>query len=114
MKYKILIMGVLLVGMAATAFALDPESDAGKPGSHSAGWVQMHQSTAKIDSSSCKACHKPWFCIDCHERRDSIQQRVHKRNYMFYHSVEARANPRKCDQCHKIVFCRDCHSNPTS
>ncbi|PIR17419.1 MAG: hypothetical protein COV46_04475 [Deltaproteobacteria bacterium CG11_big_fil_rev_8_21_14_0_20_49_13] len=112
MRYKKIVLIFLASFVCSAAFALDPEKSAGMPESHDAGWAQMHQSTAKIESSSCRSCHKPWFCIDCHERRDSIQQRVHKRNYMFYHSVEARANPRKCDQCHKIVFCRDCHSNP--
>ncbi|MBI2975217.1 MAG: hypothetical protein HYY43_06480 [Deltaproteobacteria bacterium] len=109
---KITIIIVILLGMAATAFALDPDNDAMKPDSHRAGWATGHQQAAKTDAASCNGCHKKFFCIDCHQRRDTVTERVHKRNFKFYHSIEARTNPKKCDTCHKITFCTDCHANP--
>jgi hypothetical protein len=110
MMKKIVIIVVILVGVAVTAFALDPNSYA--PDSHRAGWATGHQQVAKTDAASCNGCHKSFFCIDCHQRRDTVTERVHKRNFKFYHSIEARTNPRKCDTCHKITFCTDCHTNP--
>lgn len=112
MKYKITILILLTALVAGAAHAIDPEKEAMKPDDHRAGWLAGHQDTAKADESSCKGCHKQFFCIDCHQRRDTIQQRMHRRNYMFYHSIEARANPRKCDECHKPAYCTDCHRNP--
>ena len=49
------------------------------------------------------------FCINCHERRDTIQTLVHERNFRFFHSVEARANPMQCGSCHREDFCINCH-----
>lgn len=111
MKYKILVISMAGF-VAATAFAYDPDKEAGMPESHRSGWASGHQQAAKSDAASCKSCHKPFFCVDCHQRRDTVTERVHKRNFKFYHSVEARANPRKCDACHRLSFCADCHTNP--
>lgn len=108
--FKFFVVTVICAAFAATTlFAFDPQKEEGKPESHRAGWMAAHQQTAKNDSSSCKMCHNAYFCIDCHQRRDTITQRVHRRNFLFYHSVDARANPRKCDECHKLNFCTDCH-----
>lgn len=112
MKHRWLTFTILALLVATTAYALDPAKEAMKPESHKSGWSAGHQSTAKADPKSCNGCHKPYFCIDCHQRRDTITERVHRRNYQFYHSVEARANPRKCDTCHTLNFCAECHQNP--
>ncbi|OGQ48165.1 MAG: hypothetical protein A3H42_06800 [Deltaproteobacteria bacterium RIFCSPLOWO2_02_FULL_46_8] len=82
-----------------------------KPESHKAGWIAKHESYAKQNSKECTQCHSnAMFCIDCHKRRDTIQQRMHGRNFQFYHSIEARANPRKCDACHRVEYCQQCHA----
>lgn len=82
-----------------------------KPASHKAGWIAKHQDYAKQNVGECAQCHRNnSFCINCHQRRDSIQQIMHRRNFLFYHSVEARANPRKCDECHTTSYCQRCHS----
>ncbi len=82
-----------------------------KPESHRSGWIAKHQNIAKNNPAQCQQCHKNnYFCINCHERRDSIQQIMHRRNFLMYHSIEARANPRKCDECHVVNFCQRCHS----
>ncbi|MDP2600907.1 MAG: hypothetical protein Q8P84_09295 [Deltaproteobacteria bacterium] len=82
-----------------------------KPQSHKAGWIAKHQDYAKQNVAECSQCHRNnFFCINCHQRRDSIQQIMHRRNFLMYHSVEARANPRKCDECHTVAYCQRCHA----
>ncbi len=82
-----------------------------KPESHKVDWIGKHQVYAKGDPKYCQQCHSnAMFCIDCHQRRDSVSERVHKRNFKYFHSIPARANPRKCDACHTVNFCQQCHS----
>lgn len=82
-----------------------------KPDSHKTSWVERHQVEAKADPASCQQCHSNQiFCINCHQRRDTVQERVHRRNFKFFHSIQARANPRKCDACHTVDYCQKCHS----
>lgn len=82
-----------------------------KPMSHKVSWISKHQSYAKNDPASCAECHSnQMFCMDCHSRRDTIQERMHMRNFKFYHSIEARANPKRCNACHTVSYCQDCHA----
>ena len=82
-----------------------------KPQSHKAGWIAKHESYAKLNPQECAQCHSnAMFCVDCHKRRDTIQQKGHRRNFRFFHSIEARANPRKCDACHTVNYCQQCHA----
>ncbi|MBI4212215.1 MAG: hypothetical protein HY540_06210 [Deltaproteobacteria bacterium] len=82
-----------------------------KPQNHKTRWIAKHGSISKQAPETCKQCHpSTMFCMDCHKRRDTVQERMHTRNFRFYHSVEARANPRKCDSCHRVSFCQDCHA----
>lgn len=82
-----------------------------KPSSHKAGWISKHEIFAKQNPQECAQCHRnSMFCLDCHQRRDTIQQRVHRRNFRFSHSIEARFNPRKCDACHRVNYCQQCHA----
>lgn len=82
-----------------------------KPSSHRAGWMQKHQNYAKKAPEECKACHSnQMFCINCHQKRETVEQTVHRRNFRFFHSIEARANPRKCDACHTVSYCQNCHA----
>ncbi|MBI2981228.1 MAG: hypothetical protein HYY44_02830 [Deltaproteobacteria bacterium] len=82
-----------------------------KPKSHRLDWKGRHQLFAKQNPKECETCHtNKRFCIDCHSRRDTVQERMHRRNFRFFHSIEARANPRKCDACHTITYCQECHS----
>lgn len=82
-----------------------------KPKSHKVDWIGRHQIYAKQNPKECTQCHaNPMFCIDCHQRRDTVQEKMHRRNFRFFHSIEARGNPRKCDACHTVNFCQECHS----
>lgn len=82
-----------------------------KPKSHRAGWDKKHQIYAKQNPNECQGCHtNQIFCIDCHKKRQTVLERVHRRNFRFFHSIEARANPRRCNACHNVVYCRRCHA----
>ncbi|MBI1909473.1 MAG: hypothetical protein HYS22_04830 [Deltaproteobacteria bacterium] len=82
-----------------------------KPASHKMDWLNKHKTLAQQNPAECTQCHaNAIFCINCHKRRDTIQQRMHRRNFKFFHSIEARANPHRCDACHLVNFCQDCHS----
>lgn len=81
-----------------------------RPEFHDASWIQQHASRAKAEPNLCANCHQSvMFCVDCHQRRDSIQRRMHNLNFKFYHSLEARANAHRCDACHQKAFCTNCH-----
>lgn len=82
-----------------------------KPSNHKVDWLAKHQVYAKQDPKLCASCHaNAMFCVQCHARRDTVQQSMHRRNFRFFHSIEARANPRRCDACHVVTFCQDCHA----
>lgn len=82
-----------------------------KPSSHKVDWIAKHQIYAKHNQAQCEQCHtNKMFCMECHKRRDTIQQTLHRRNFRFFHSIEARANPRKCDACHTVQYCQQCHA----
>ena len=82
-----------------------------KPASHDTNWQNLHQSVAKQNSKYCDQCHKQYFCINCHQRRDPIQTIMHDRNFRYIHSIEARANPRRCNECHALQYCLNCHAS---
>src|SRR3989338_68892 len=107
----LIIIGLLCVGGVVYAGVNEGDRE-NMPDTHRTGWDVKHQQYAKGNEAECAMCHKPFFCIDCHQRRDDVTERVHKRNWKFFHSVQARANPKKCDSCHKTSFCTDCHRNP--
>lgn len=79
------------------------------PDNHKAGWSKAHATVARTDPGSCENCHRQNECIDCHARRDTIETRVHERNFRFFHSVQARANPMQCSSCHRVDYCINCH-----
>lgn len=82
-----------------------------KPENHKVDWLNKHQVYAKQNPAECRQCHaNQVFCTNCHQRRDTIQETVHRRNFRFFHSITARANPRKCATCHITNFCQDCHA----
>ena len=81
-----------------------------KPKSHNADWLNQHKFRAKSAPKECATCHtNTMFCVDCHQRRDTIQSRRHPKNFKQFHSIQARANPRQCDSCHQVQFCTQCH-----
>ncbi len=82
-----------------------------EPADHkTANWMKTHRFAYQANPKKCSECHRQRFCIECHERRDTIQHRVHPRNYEYTHSIEAAADPGKCSRCHRIGFCMECHT----
>ncbi len=82
-----------------------------KPKSHLTDWLNKHQVYAKQNPQECVQCHtNAMFCLNCHSRRDTIQTRMHPRNFRFFHSIEARSNPHRCDACHTVDYCQSCHA----
>ena len=79
------------------------------PENHKVAWLKVHASVSQANPVECENCHRNSFCIDCHERRDTIQTRVHERNFRFFHSLQARANPVQCGSCHRADYCINCH-----
>lgn len=79
------------------------------PDNHKVAWSKAHATVARTDPAQCENCHRQNECIDCHARRDTIETRVHERNFRFYHSVQARANPMQCGSCHRVDYCINCH-----
>jgi hypothetical protein len=71
--------------------------------------MKVHAGIARAEPEQCESCHRQTQCINCHQRRDTIQTVVHERNFRFFHSVEARANPMACGSCHRQDFCTNCH-----
>lgn len=82
-----------------------------KPPSHKVDWKARHQIYAKQNPEECRQCHTDAiFCLNCHKKRQTVEETMHRRNFKFFHSIEARANPRKCDACHTVNYCQECHS----
>lgn len=84
------------------------------PDDHRIAWMRVHASAARNDPARCETCHRQAQCIDCHQRRDDIQTRVHDRNFRFTHSIIARANPMQCGSCHRPDYCSNCHQQGQS
>jgi hypothetical protein len=80
------------------------------PKTHTLSYKKDHRILAQASGEECMLCHAQSFCVDCHMRRDTMQNRVHDGNNLFYPAVEARANPMKCSSCHRQRFCLGCHS----
>ena len=80
------------------------------PVSHGAGWVAAHGAEARISTSSCDNCHKSSFCIDCHERKEGIQYKVHDATWLSVHGIAVQADPTSCGTCHLKADCVSCHA----
>ncbi|MBI4238422.1 MAG: hypothetical protein HY696_08400 [Deltaproteobacteria bacterium] len=82
-----------------------------QPRNHRVAWLAQHQVFAKANGAECAQCHaNVMFCVNCHQRRDTVQETAHRRNFRFFHSIEARANPRRCEACHTVTMCQACHA----
>ncbi len=80
------------------------------PASHGAGWKAGHGPDARMDAGGCRDCHKQRECVDCHERKDGAQFRVHDRGWEYLHGIAARTDPASCDGCHLQADCVSCHA----
>ena len=84
--------------------------EAPTPASHGMGWRDLHGSEARLGTLDCRDCHRRDFCIECHERRNPTEFRVHDYTWITVHGIAARTNPMECTTCHLQVDCIACHA----
>lgn len=75
------------------------------PDTHTAAWMAWHGTEA---DASCSTCHARKDCVDCHERRQDPDFRVHDPGFLSVHGIEASAGA-TCDTCHAQAECTACH-----
>jgi len=81
-----------------------------RPSDHLIDWKRRHGKISQLDGDSCKKCHAQGTCSECHLKRKSSVNRVHRGNFRMTHSTEARFRPNSCTVCHQSQgFCMDCH-----
>ena len=76
-------------------------------------WVYQHGRESLGDPVSCRRCHQPSWCTDCH-----AFSRPHPAEWQVRHAAEATQDTEGCAVCHPSDFCDVCHSReegtPTS
>jgi hypothetical protein len=82
------------------------------PDSHVAGWLRHHGPDAVAAGASCSTCHARATCVNCHDRRDNTDTKVHDASWLSVHGIVARAGPAGCDNCHVQAECTGCHASP--
>ncbi len=76
---------------------------------HNENFLQSHQHTSAEEQQYCENCHKPSFCVDCHNGV-AKPVKIHPANWILIHSISARKNSLECASCHQSQnFCIDCH-----
>jgi len=80
------------------------------PASHGADWVHRHGDEMLVGALQCETCHRPTFCIDCHNRKEPIFFQVHDRSWITVHGIAARTDPTTCGTCHLQSDCESCHA----
>ena len=69
---------------------------------HGAGWEQAH---GMGDLRTCKACHEPSYCIECHG-----VQVPHPTDWLVGHGAPlAGVADDRCATCHETEWCTSCH-----
>ena len=81
-----------------------------QPEDHGASWRARHGQEARFQTQTCSNCHAQRFCVDCHERKESIRFKVHDRTWLTVHGIEARTTPAQCSTCHLQADCVSCHA----
>ena len=77
---------------------------------HDENWLKNHKTVAGQDDEHCNNCHKPTWCVDCH---NGVKKplKIHPNNWILAHTVSARKNTPDCQSCHRTqTFCLDCHN----
>jgi len=78
---------------------------------HDENWLKNHRTVAQQNDEHCNNCHKPTWCVDCHNGlRKPLK--VHPNNWILAHPISARKNNPDCQSCHRTqTFCLDCHNS---
>jgi len=76
-------------------------------------WVFSHKvvaGTTNPDPNTCGACHKPSYCLDCHES-GAIKVDHDKMLYNHAQSVKDAGSTNACAVCHQPTYCAQCHKD---
>jgi len=98
------------IGASASSFPLGS-----KPVTHKDKlWVFSHKLATKSVSTagtSCAACHKPVYCLNCHK---SGAIKVQHTAMLYNHAAAIRTagSTQGCAYCHLPVYCAKCHKGP--
>lgn len=74
---------------------------------HGANWESAH---GMGDLDTCKACHRPDYCVRCHQMAIPHAPTFKKTHGKFVAGDEALRT--SCQVCHKGRVCDDCHGLP--
>ncbi|MCZ7584622.1 MAG: cytochrome c family protein [Deltaproteobacteria bacterium] len=89
--------------------------------SHKADFMSRHDEYARNSMKSCAQCHTESFCLDCHNKHESLKPSlkypekttanlIHRGDWETAHRFEARTDPASCLRCHGVNACNTCHA----
>jgi hypothetical protein len=77
---------------------------------HDMTFRTSHARVAQSDEKYCGNCHRPAFCVECHDGAIKPMD-FHGNDYVSIHAIEARRNSPDCSACHRQqTFCVACHA----
>lgn len=94
-----------------------------KPKSHRSDWIDLHGIKSTDNPQSCKRCHEPRYCNECHAKfpggdlRIKSHRSLGSEHQAYFnginaaeHAAEARRNLQSCQACHPDGdVCIQCH-----
>lgn len=94
-----------------------------KPANHTPSFVAKgHTVRAKDDAAYCVMCHKPEFCVECHQGRRrlasgklstvAVPAEHKKAEFMGKHGGQFLQQKGVCGACHDSASCSTCHWSP--
>jgi hypothetical protein len=75
-----------------------------RPALFSEVWVSGHKREVAGGRESCKRCHQPNFCDNCHR-----MAMPHSSKFLEVHNQEAAESKQNCKICHNESYCSECH-----
>lgn len=91
---------------------------------HTPFFADNHRQEAYQYEQTCRGCHQPSFCSDCHATRvelkpsirnstDTDRRMPHRGDYLSRHRIDGRMDPVSCFRCHgnpkTARTCAPCH-----
>ncbi|MHB1189519.1 MAG: NapC/NirT family cytochrome c [Armatimonadota bacterium] len=76
-----------------------------QPSAFSKEWVEGHKEEVTAGKQTCKRCHQPDFCNNCHRMATP-----HPADWVQAHPSHVKTAKQDCKLCHSESFCSDCHN----